>query len=155
MKLLYFFTDLHSMIQVFCQSLLLYSSALLVLISTSCNTSRTKTTNKDILTALVNDCTKDAGYPLEKLYNYDRSYLLLGPDRSKRDDKIRVGNNKFYIIHVKDSKVIFKEEIAGGLMSWINPEEIEIYYPSGIPGKERSMIYNVRSNTKRSRGPLR
>jgi len=54
------------------------------------------------------------------------------------------------VIRISDHVLILEEKIVNGSMDWINDSEIKIFYPSGIPGQERTVHYNVHLKTKKS-----
>lgn len=103
------------------------------------------------LNKLVRICEREAGYNLERHYNASKSYLLLKPLLKKRVEHTKSKVNSFYVIKVSDNAIIFEEKIVNGTMEWVSDSEISIFYPSGIPGMERTQIYNVQTKSKKSK----
>jgi len=89
-----------------------------------------------------------SGYTLDGIFNKSKSYLLLKPVSKKGLVTSNPGSKYFYIIRVSDNVLLLEEEILDGSMTWINDTEIKIFYPSGIPGQEKAMIYNVNTELK-------
>lgn len=116
-----------------------------------CATSNYSQNNGYKLNKLVNICEREAGYNLERNYNTSKSYLLLKPLLKKRVENTESKVNSFYVIEISDNAIILEEKIVNGTMEWVSDSEISIFYPSGIPGMERTLIYNVQAKSKKSK----
>ena len=103
------------------------------------------------LNKLINHCEQMAGYSLERNYNTTKSYLLLKPFFKKKVGNTRSKVNSFYVIKISDNAIILDEKIVNGTMDWVSDSEISIFYPSGIPGQERTYVYNVHTKSKKSK----
>ena len=56
--------------------------------------------------------------------------------------------NKIIIIREEDHQIVFNETVKGGTAKWINEQKVEIFYPGGIPGNEKTAIFDVKDIKK-------
>jgi hypothetical protein len=116
-----------------------------------CATGNYSGNNGNELNKLINLCENESGYGLERDFNANKSYLLLKPSLKKKVKNTRSKVNSFYVIRISDNELILEEKIVNGTMEWVSDSEIKIFYPSGVPDQERSVVYNVHTKSKKSK----
>jgi len=133
------------------QYLIIIACIVMIYAGFECVTSKNNRNFENELSKLIEKYEKRIGYDMEEIYNYSKSHLLLKPLLKKGVENTKEKVNRFFVIRISDNALILEEEILNGSMDWINDSEIKIFYPSGVPGQERTMIYNVNSKSKKSK----
>ena len=113
-----------------------------------CKTSSPKQESHSTLMVLIREQEKMRGISLEPLFNEDNTYSIL---RTKQDKGNTISGDQvrhFLIVRLSDNQIILDEKVKGGSIKWLSNSEVEIFYPSGVPGRENRAIFNVTSGIK-------
>lgn len=95
------------------------------------------------------------GVSFQATYNADNSFALVVKE-AKATSQNPNPFLRFFIYGLSESKIIFEDNVAGGLANWENDELIEVTITPGTvsteeAGKLYGYIYNVISKTKTDR----
>ncbi|TSA27076.1 MAG: hypothetical protein D4R68_06190 [Ignavibacteriales bacterium] len=95
------------------------------------------------------------GVSFQTTYNADNSFALV-VEKAKVTSKNPNPFLRFFIYGLGESKIIFEDNVAGGLASWKNDAQIEVAITPGTVsteeiGKLYGYVYNVISKIKTDR----
>lgn len=115
-----------------------------------CSASQKTFTEQEVL--LKKLAIEKYGAVFNLLYNTEKSYSVVV---SQRKASLQEPNPvlRFFVYNMTKEKIVFEDNVAGGKITWINNQQIEISVTPGAISTELNnnnygYIYNVKMNTK-------